>query len=148
MNTTNRQFELFQGHCKLWLDFWGISDWNIDFVHKAIDDGSGTTGPLATIQAMAADKYAIIQFNAECPEELLNDREIMHTAFHEVAELLMMDFWLAATSRFDVTYDQLTGHCHAVIARMSNAIFEDYYETYIEEDEDERGDDSTMASEE
>jgi hypothetical protein len=45
----------------------------------------------------------------------------------------MMDFWNLAVQRYDVSYDQLEEKCHMIIARMTNAIFKDYYETLTEE---------------
>lgn len=127
--TTVGQYAFFVEQCKVWIEYWGLKDWNVDYVHApaVLDDGSQ---PLSHVTTSGVDKYCIVSFNTYCPESILDDKELMSAAFHEMAELLLMDFWLLAVQRFDMSEDQLTEAGHAIIARLSNAVFEDYYEHY------------------
>lgn len=127
MRTTTEQFELFVEECKKWQEYWGLTDWVIDYAHTEIIIPDGTQ-PASTTTAGREDKYAIIAFNTEVPANLLTLKEIASAAFHEMSEMLMMDLFLLAQARFDVSQEDLTMACHSIIGRLTNTVFADYWE--------------------
>lgn len=122
MQTTEEHFELFIDTCQFWIDYFGITDWNVDYQFGGEVEELEGSNPVSFISTSYEDRYAIIWFTSEAPDRLLTDLEIQKSAFHEVCELLLADFFLLAQSRW-VSYDQLVSSSHAVIHRLQNSVF-------------------------
>ena len=56
-NTTVKEFELFKTECLKWIDYFGLKDWKIDFLHEDTKDAFAE----CRFHGIE-DKYAIIVF--------------------------------------------------------------------------------------
>lgn len=127
IETTDDDFIFFMNEFRMWVEYWGLKDWQID-AHFTFNPAMDKDDPpLGSINAMYADKYAVVYFCPICPDSIYSEEEIAKTAFHEAAELLMMEFWLLANARHGTTEEQLTKACHDVIHRLTNTTFEEYW---------------------
>ena len=133
MKTTLKHFEYFKEHCQVWLAYWGLTDWRVQFIHapSALEDGSN---PMSYTTACTEQMFAVISFSDNQPESLITPKEVAEAAFHEIAELLAMPLQIHAMSRWS-TEEQIDSASHALIQRLTNTIFEDYW-TDCEESEE------------
>ena len=132
VHTTEEHFQTFKFNVNYWIDYFSLRDWVYDIRHQDPNKGDFQ---LAGVTADLESGYAIFSLNTETPEDLLNEREIMFAAFHEVCELLLMEPWILAQQRHETSEERMTTAWHKVIHRLTNTIFEDSYQDYLDEQE-------------
>lgn len=112
--TTDRDFELFKEHFRIYADMFGLRDWEIFFFHKKLDNAFAC---LSTNNYMR-DRVASVTLTTEwsdCTE--LTDAEIIRSAKHEAIELLVADICSLAEARF-VTEDEIALARHSLVRRL------------------------------
>ena len=116
-NTTPEEFDLFKSECLRWLKFFGLTDWDVVFEHKALK------GNYAQIRVDGlSDRCAVFSFNLECDEESRQHMHIERTAFHEVMELFLFPLHYIGTCRY-VQPEEFDAANHAIIRTMENTVW-------------------------
>ena len=121
--TTKKQFDLYVKECKKWIKFFGLSDWDITFLHKKC-----ISEDLKAIAACSSDvesrsSILILSKEVKQEEELpILDSDMKVHAFHEVVHLLMARYGWLARSR-NTNYGEIDEEEHAIVARLQNSIF-------------------------
>lgn len=119
--TTPEHFEQFVLECKRVIEFFGLYDWHVEYVHEDFEQNLraecrfNSQGRIATI---ALAKEWIVK---EPTPEL-----IKLSAFHEMMELVLGDtFSVAIDTDFTPRqrHNELEKAQHAVIRRLENVIF-------------------------
>ena len=118
MKTTNKDFKLFMDSCDRWVDYFGLLDWEVDYFHEELP------GPLAITSAQYKTKAASITMNTEWEDQYKTDAQIKRCAFHEVCELLLMEFNILARSRY-LDEEDIAHAIHTIIQRLTNTVYRD-----------------------
>lgn len=121
--TTKSHFNTFKAEGERWLKLFGLSDWNVDFIHSNSEDEDGAN---ATCWGNIHQKYAKITMYCVWDDELLNKEQISMVAFHEVLELLLMELRVLSGERY-IQPSQLETAIHSVIQRLTNSVWRKYY---------------------
>lgn len=111
--TTKKQFELFQKEAKKWIDFFGLTEYRIEFFHEDIGIARGRTEDYDHM--MACD----IKFPTELHEST-NDDKIKVAAFHEVCEVMLIRLRSLADDYY--SFDIVNREVHSIIRRLENSI--------------------------
>lgn len=119
MKTTNEDFSLFKTECLKWIDFYGLTDWMVGFLH--IKDGD----TLAWVELDYDNSVATVYFNKEWIDNKVfyNEEEIKLIAFHEVCEILVAQLDNCARSRFGITDEKLLQERHRLIHILENSVY-------------------------
>lgn len=126
MKTSKKDFEKFKGFCKKWVDYFGVTDWEIEISHKSpkgikeLKDRD----PVAWTWFCVQGRRATISLNTEWGSDKPTERNLELTAFHEVYEVMLGE-QTEIGSRGDASVDEKERVRHAFIARMSNALMGD-----------------------
>lgn len=119
--TTKKHFEIFKKECLKWIEFWGMSDFVVNFLHSDDQQDKGKDGACDTLYVSS---HCILILCKEWGDRVpLTNREIRATAFHEVGELLISKFAAVGASRY-INQDEEEVARHELINRLQNAIFE------------------------
>ncbi|MBS6358354.1 MAG: hypothetical protein KH421_10135 [Akkermansia muciniphila] len=120
--TNEKHFSVFKEECIKWIKFFGITEWEIFFVHETYEDGCRAacyTKHLHKIAHLALNKRQEV-----C--EPITDESIKKSAFHEVCELLLSSITFIALDE-EIPHHERQGltesETHEVIRRMENSIF-------------------------
>ena len=124
VKTTKRHYKLFKEECKLWLDIFGITNWDVKYVIDNDDDmaASCTYRPESRIAILALNSSFYLPIE-DCETSVGIDEIIRQFAFHEVCELLVCEFDDVAKTRFDVSFDDVTTIRHRLIKNLENVVF-------------------------
>ena len=114
--TSKKDYKLFKTYCKKWIDFWGLYEWETNYVHYANEDARASiwwemTGMIATIGLgkVWAD-----------PEPY----ELSKVAFHEVCEIMLCPVTQLALDEY--AKRKVDNRIHTIIRRLENIIFESF----------------------
>jgi len=116
MKTTKKHFELFKKEGRKWLREFGLLDWETFFDHEDID-------ARAEFNANVEYRTVVFTLSAHWKNVRISSWLIKKAAFHEVAELLLVDIRILAESRTMDSQD-LNGKIHSVIRTLENVIFD------------------------
>ena len=83
MNIPKKEFEKFKKECLRLQKEWGLSGWELFFQFKPLKD------PLAQTTADLESRKATIRLSSELPEEVSENRDVIHSAKHEMIHLLL-----------------------------------------------------------
>ena len=122
--TTPKHFALFKKHVELWLDHFGLKDWETIISHETpgdCKDGTVMGACLADLASRGAYIHLCLEWNQKITDELIKG-----TAFHETCELLLSELDILAKTREIHPY-QLDSARHAIIARLYNSIAAEKY---------------------
>ena len=126
---TDAEFERFSDACRYWIEYYGLIDWNVSIFKRSLtDDEPEVSQTMANVSANDDSREVIISFTDEYWSYALTPKGIEETAYHEVCEILMMELWFAAISRFDTSYDDMVAASHGVIHRLTNTTFKEYWD--------------------
>lgn len=119
--TTEEQFEAFKDEARKWIEYFGLSEWEIFFHHK---NGSKER---ALCDVHNEGHIAVLSLGREWEAlEEPDEEAVRKCAFHEVCELLLMDDWYIATLE-DLSLEQreqlLEKVRHRVIRRLENSLY-------------------------
>jgi hypothetical protein len=121
--TTKRDFRIFQEEVEKWLSFFGLSGWNIDFLHKKLPSHE-----LACITYDLNGKNINFFLTTTYRAEYYNEKSIRETARHEVLECLLARLDFLAKDRF-TTEEQIDEARHEIIAILENTMFK-FFKNY------------------
>ena len=117
LKTTNADFELFQKEAGRWLEFFGLYEWRVEFVHDP-DEGDAAGWCSASLD----DGVATIALFVNWGEGMSVTKErVLSTARHEVLELLMWPMFSVAVRRY-TTYENINQARHNIIRRIECAL--------------------------
>ena len=121
MKTTKKDFELFQKECRRWQDILGLKDWEIVCVHGQTDSDN-----LAEYQSNGAGRICTIYFTDDWGNDhrVKDARSVKQTAFHEVAELLLVELRNMALQH--ASWERVDGATHKVVRTLENVLFPEY----------------------
>jgi hypothetical protein len=111
VNTTEKDFKVFQAEFLRQVELFGLGDWDLEFEWKDVEDTE------ASVEAVMQQRCATVTLAKTIGE----GREIEQLARHEALELLLIPLRTIAVERF-VTYVQVDEACHAVIQRLIRAL--------------------------
>ena len=112
---TKKDFLLFQKEVRKWVDFFGLKQWELHFLHEEIGDRA---------QVWFSDISGIATFKlCKFSEDLMPPNMIRRTAFHEVCELLMVP--LTSLTLKWYSQDVMQARVHDIIRRLENTVFEE-----------------------
>jgi len=120
--TTLKHFALFKKHVHVWLDHFGLKDWEIILSHSIPEDCKGA---LAACEVDMTSRFCTIYLNPKW-NRATTDELIKNSAFHEVCELLLGPLDICAKARH-ITEDEIDSERHGVIARLYNSIAQEKY---------------------
>ena len=115
--TTKKDFSEFKKECEYWIEYFGLLNWQVYFIHE-LRDGSRACmwidipGKVSTIQLSTI-------FNGT-PQK----NEVKKSGFHEVCELLLRE--LSALGEQKFAKDFVDGKTHDIIRRLENTIFKEH----------------------
>ena len=116
MKTTKAQFNEFVGECKKWITVFGLQDWFIRYEHN--DDFPRN---LAMCTSWTDSRDATITLTVDIGNSVPEDfGGLGVVAFEEVMHLVFSDMKSLIPQR---DKDTCVSYEHAVIARLSNAIY-------------------------
>ena len=120
--TTPKHFALFKKHVYLWLDHFGLKDWEIIIEHDIQADCADALAACSIdLPARFCNIYLNPDWDNPVTEELLKN-----SAFHEVCELLMGPLNILAKAKY-IREDEIDSARHAIIARLYNSIAGEKY---------------------
>lgn len=120
MKTTKEDFEIFKVECKKWINFFGLTDWMIGFLH--VKDGES----LAWVELDNDNSVATVYFNKEWIDNKVfyKEDEVRLIAFHEICEILLAGLDFYTRERFNVSEDGLLQARHKLIHILENSVYE------------------------
>ena len=121
--TTDKHFTVFKKHVHLWLDHFGLKDWEIIIDH---DIPVSASDALAACSIDLPQRFARIYLNTTWDDNHPTEQLLKCSAFHEVCELMLGEMNTLAKARF-ATDDEIDSARHAVIARLYNSIAGEKY---------------------
>jgi hypothetical protein len=121
MKTSKEDFELFKTECWKWIRFFGLTNWQISFIHI-----NSQTDHQAWIEDDLADKSVMFLLNRNWIDDksFYCKNEIKVLAFHEVCELLLTKLDDYAKDRFGVIEKDINGARHEIIHSLENSVYE------------------------
>lgn len=117
--TSKADFELFVEEAKGFLELFGLLDWQVEFEHRDLDSRANCRFSVQGRQAYITLGKDWTKHDTVSPERL------RRSAFHEVYELLLADYYFAATDNEiggEAKAQRLERTTHALIRRMENVI--------------------------
>lgn len=117
---TKEQSEAFAEEVRLWIDRFGLHDWRVTVETRDF----GNAQAIARLFFDSPARAATITLNA-CVDCALDDERVSRAAFHEVAELLLVQ--LSEHAHANAPQHVANEHTHAVIRRLERAVWEPNY---------------------
>lgn len=116
-NLTQEDFQTFKAECQKWLDFFGITEWEIAYRFDYMG---------CRAQCDANWRSRQCTFSLTTHGQDYDHFDVKKSAFHEVCELLLTDLELTALDD-SVPYDerkvQAESARHSIIRRLENSVF-------------------------
>ena len=115
MKTNKKYFEIFKKECQYWIDFFGLTDYRIEFfMSEEINGARGQTEDYKDLMALD------ITFPTELHDET-GIEKIKKTAFHEVCEGMLMRVREMANQHYN--WELVNKEIHTTIRRLENSIY-------------------------
>ena len=86
MKTTNKHFQIFKEECQKWIDKFGLSGWEVSFVHQTYSENTYATCFTALV-GMRATIYFTDKWDNEIRK--ISPETIKQSAKHEAIHLLL-----------------------------------------------------------
>lgn len=121
--TTQTDFELFTQTVKKYAEKFGLHDWQIEITHGWKDEQSRAQA-MYHVQGHLAVISLAKDWGEDCEEPTAY--KIRRSAFHEVCELLLSEYYAAATDddlRGEALRLRLEREGHRIIRRLENVVF-------------------------
>lgn len=124
--TTKKNFKQFKKFCKKWIDYFGLTDWEIEISHKNAKGNREIENrdPVAWSWYDTASHRARITLNTDWKSEKPGNRNIELSALHEVLEIMLGELTVVGMNRY-VTEKEEERARHALIVRFCNALVGD-----------------------
>lgn len=117
------RFEEFKCECRYWLGVFGLLDWEVYYRHERVE------GCFGCYRADLAGRAATIILSSDVEgsdTEFYGHRDLMKTAFHEVAHILLSPFEYQAHRV--LSDEDVSEMSHIVIRRLESAVFAPDYD--------------------
>lgn len=115
--TTKKHFELFQKEASRWIDFLGMFEWRIEFLH---DPNNLANECFGWCQGDLDNMAATIALGQESYEPI-EPEFVIATARHEVLELLLWPIYEISNRRY-TTIENVHQARHNIIRRLESAL--------------------------
>lgn len=116
--TTKEHFKIFKKECAKWIEFFGLKDWEVRYIHEKDYEN------LASISFNVSNGNVVFSLSIHWGTLKPTIHELKITAFHEVVELLLARLRALARARY-VTPEEIIEANHAIIRRMENSVFKE-----------------------
>ena len=115
--TTNKDFQYFKSRCKYWIEYFGLKQWDVYYLHE--EDKNNFASCASHYRGKSVTIFLEIGWSIEPTKKALN-----LSAFHEVCEILLAPLFHIAEDR---TYDEAehVSRHHEVIRTLENVILKD-----------------------
>ena len=112
---------LFRKEATKWAQFFGLLEWRIEFAYNEDDDNRAkihwdTEGKIALIT------ISTTWLDGENEVDPATQDKIRESAFHEVAELLLVDL-IETHLKHPLDDDKKTAATHSLIRRLENCVY-------------------------
>lgn len=115
---TEEDFQIFKTECQKWLDFFGITEWEISYKFEYMDCR-------AECRVNWRGRQCILCLTTHRPK--WEKFDVRKSAFHEVCELLLTEMEYTALDE-EIPYSERKGlvesERHGVIRRLENSVFQ------------------------
>lgn len=117
MKTTTKHFEVFKTEVLSWVKKFGLTEWEISFLHKILDHER------AALSFNICGRTATFMLTSQWTDtvEPLNNAAIKAIAKHEAIELLLGGVHGIAISRYATEDEFLAAH-HALVRRLEKLL--------------------------
>jgi hypothetical protein len=112
---TKKDFKQYKQSVFFWLNKFGITEYEVDFLHHQIESAATTTYDCKA-------KLCCFQLTLKGTFDYCQQDDINKLALHEVIHLLLADFGYAIHETKDLDSDLAIAHEHAVVMRLVRAI--------------------------
>lgn len=116
-NLTQEDFQTFKAECQKWLDFFGITEWEISYSFEYLENR-------AESRVHWTGRQCTFCLTTHSPK--WDEFDVRKSAFHEVCELLLVVMEHTALDE-EIPYSERKGlvesERHAVIRRLENSVF-------------------------
>ena len=119
--TTKGHFDLFCRRSRVWIKYFGLLDWDVDFFFNKNEEEQGEQ--LAYCMTNLDGRAATLGLCHNWHETQPTRKQINLVAFHEVCELLLSPLNTLSKERF-ITESRIDEARHSVIRRLENTILE------------------------
>lgn len=120
--TNDEHFSVFKKECIKWINFFGITEWEIFFVHETDEEGCRAS---CYTKHRAKIAHLVLSKRQDLCEPITYE-SIKKSAFHEVCELLLATITFIALDE-EIPHREREGltecETHAVIRRLENSLF-------------------------
>lgn len=110
-----KKFEVFKQKGKKWQEFFGLTNWLIDYANEKEEDKECAGSTNASVR----DRQAYINMSDKF-EGTLDDVEL--TAFHEMCEVMLTPLRQMALGQYPANEHSVDEACHDIIQRLTNGI--------------------------
>lgn len=114
MKTTKKQFDYFVDVCKKYVEYFGLYEWDLTYVHEKIDDHSVASCSTSMPQMSATIR---LNYHRDKKNGKLSNEELRITAVHEVGHLLVAKLRCAGETRF-LNPDEMNQHDEEIANRI------------------------------
>lgn len=119
--TNADDFAIFVAASEEYLAYFGLLDWKVVYSHEDYE------GALAWWESgPTANRCVRIGLSVDWGQEIVTEKQVCKSAFHEVCELLLASLADKACKYFNWTI--VEEDTHAVIRRLENSVFETLWE--------------------
>lgn len=121
--TTQKDFNLFKSECQKWIEVFGLKGWRVTFRHANLDNDNSARA-WNTIQNLE-DRVVSIGLCVDWDNDIegVTDKNIKHSAFHEVMELFLGRMVILAKYRHS-TDSEINEENHNIIRTLENVILD------------------------
>lgn len=115
--TSPRHFEVFKKEVLLWLDKWGLNQWEVAFSHEPFNDDR------AGIGYNLCGRTATFFLSTEWSGVVIppSNATIKGSAKHEAIELLLAESYAIGKARYSTEDEHLAAH-HALVRRLEKLL--------------------------
>jgi hypothetical protein len=118
--TTKKQFEVFKKEAEKWVDYFGLSGWEINFGHENIDNEACSNLEIRITHRLAVIILEKSWSNNDAVKPTVYN--LKKSAFHEVCELLLARIRCKMLDQ-NIDNDEVEELMHEMITRLENSLF-------------------------
>ena len=121
--TTSSDFELFCAECDYWIDYLGLDDWSVIYKHEDCDGLDG-----GWIEWNLNDKHVEIGLTRRQETYPKSVEAILAVAFHEVLELMFVQFKEMAQTPYEISESSVRTVTHSIINKFASSVLREHME--------------------
>ena len=117
MKVTKKDFTLFKKECQKWINYFGLKNWEIRYIHEGNSHEDGLAGTTIDLD----NKLAVIELCQEMNDYDYKNHSFNALAFHEVCEVLIGRLRYLAQSRY-ASKEEIIEANHEIVRTLENTI--------------------------